>query len=241
MSDLTGQRSTGGTLTGVLSEVHPAYNIDETLTKQGYAADAKAVGEAVGEAIGEIESHTTNKDNPHGVTKEQIGLSNVDNTSDMDKPVSNAQAVAIASARNIAANAQAVANTKLSETLLWQNSKPTSEFAAQSIALDLSPFDYITIEYAPIATSYLKTAFCKVGGGCLLDAVSGSGNASSGESGMGGSHVYSVWRNTICTDATKVTFTKAVRQSQDSASVGITDSNFYVIPVRIYGIKGVQT
>lgn len=40
-------------------------------------------------------SHTANKDNPHKVTKEQVGLGNVDNTSDMDKPVSNAAAEAI--------------------------------------------------------------------------------------------------------------------------------------------------
>ena len=131
--------------------------------------------------------------------------------------------------------------SKLSMELLWQNSKPTSEFAECDVNLDLSQFDYIAIDYAPIATAVLKTAFCKVGGACLLDAVSGSGNASSGESGMGGSHVYSVWRNAICTDKTKVHFTKAVRQAQDSNSVAITDSNFYVIPVRIYGIKGVST
>ena len=40
-------------------------------------------------------THTTNKDNPHKVTKEQVGLGSVDNTSDMDKPVSNAAAEAI--------------------------------------------------------------------------------------------------------------------------------------------------
>lgn len=38
----------------------------------------------------DLEQHVTNLDNPHNVTKEQIGLENVDNTSDMDKPVSTA-------------------------------------------------------------------------------------------------------------------------------------------------------
>lgn len=38
-----------------------------------------------------LELHTTNYDNPHRITKEQIGLGNVDNTSDLDKPVSDAQ------------------------------------------------------------------------------------------------------------------------------------------------------
>ena len=38
----------------------------------------------------ELESHKYNANNPHGVTKEQVGLSNVDNTSDKDKPISDA-------------------------------------------------------------------------------------------------------------------------------------------------------
>lgn len=39
--------------------------------------------------------HTLNTNNPHGVTKAQVGLSNVDNTSDASKPVSTAQQAAI--------------------------------------------------------------------------------------------------------------------------------------------------
>ncbi|MCQ4637158.1 hypothetical protein NE619_10510 [Anaerovorax odorimutans] len=35
--------------------------------------------------------HNADKNNPHNVTKEQIGLGNVDNTSDADKPISTAQ------------------------------------------------------------------------------------------------------------------------------------------------------
>lgn len=41
-----------------------------------------------------IEAHKTATDNPHGVTKDQVGLANVDNTSDADKPISTAQAAA---------------------------------------------------------------------------------------------------------------------------------------------------
>lgn len=37
-----------------------------------------------------LAGHTSNKSNPHGVTKDQVGLGNVDNTSDMAKPVSSA-------------------------------------------------------------------------------------------------------------------------------------------------------
>ncbi len=37
-----------------------------------------------------LEAHTSNMTNPHNVTKEQVGLGNVENTADMDKPVSTA-------------------------------------------------------------------------------------------------------------------------------------------------------
>lgn len=37
-----------------------------------------------------FESHVTNTSNPHQVTKSQVGLGNVDNTSDLNKPISNA-------------------------------------------------------------------------------------------------------------------------------------------------------
>lgn len=53
-----------------------------------------------------VDSHITNKSNPHGVTKAQVGLGNVNNTSDTDKPVSTAQATAIADAKAAGTNAQ---------------------------------------------------------------------------------------------------------------------------------------
>lgn len=42
-----------------------------------------------------IAEHTGNKSNPHGVTKAQVGLGNVDNTSDANKPVSTATQTAL--------------------------------------------------------------------------------------------------------------------------------------------------
>ena len=45
-----------------------------------------------------LDAHTDDEDNPHKVTKTQVGLGNVDNTADIDKPVSNATKSAIATA-----------------------------------------------------------------------------------------------------------------------------------------------
>ena len=42
-----------------------------------------------------LTSHTNTKSNPHGVTKAQVGLGNVDNTSDANKPISTATQTAL--------------------------------------------------------------------------------------------------------------------------------------------------
>ena len=42
-----------------------------------------------------LQAHTTRTDNPHKVTKEQVGLDKVDNTSDLEKPISTATQQAI--------------------------------------------------------------------------------------------------------------------------------------------------
>ena len=62
---------------------------------------------AVQEMHESLSDHADNKDNPHHVTKEQMGLGNVDNTSDADKPVSAAQQAALDAAREASAEALA--------------------------------------------------------------------------------------------------------------------------------------
>ena len=46
---------------------------------------------AIQDVVGSLNAHENDESNPHNVTKEQVGLGNVDNTSDMNKPVSTAQ------------------------------------------------------------------------------------------------------------------------------------------------------
>lgn len=57
-----------------------------------------------------VNSHIANKSNPHGVTKSQVGLGNASNTSDANKPVSTAQAAAIADAKAAGTAAQTSIN-----------------------------------------------------------------------------------------------------------------------------------
>ena len=65
-------------------------------------------------------THVSDKANPHGVTKAQVGLGNVDNTSDSNKPVSTAQQAAI--------NACKVKKNTLSlPTASWTGSGPYTQ------------------------------------------------------------------------------------------------------------------
>ena len=56
-------------------------------------------------ALQELGAHKASSENPHGVTKAQVGLGNVDNTSDANKPVSTA----VQTALNLKANKTDVA------------------------------------------------------------------------------------------------------------------------------------
>ena len=59
-------------------------------------ADAEEIDEVINALKNcDIPGHIADTDNPHQVTKEQVGLGNVDNTSDADKPISAAAQAAL--------------------------------------------------------------------------------------------------------------------------------------------------
>ena len=80
-------------------------SVDRSLRLDGASADAKAAGDGIAQAKQLASEHIGNQNNPHGVTRRQLGLGNVDNTGDVDKPVSTAQAAAIAEARKAGTDA----------------------------------------------------------------------------------------------------------------------------------------
>ena len=65
-----------------------------------FLATEEYVDNAVGNVQADLNLHKNNSSNPHGVTKLQVGLGNVDNTADLDKPVSNATQSAIITANS---------------------------------------------------------------------------------------------------------------------------------------------
>lgn len=68
--------------------------VDKLIDEQ-LASDVNEILETVEAGVESFASHTQDLNNPHQVTKEQVGLGNVDNTSDLDKPISNAVSSAI--------------------------------------------------------------------------------------------------------------------------------------------------
>ncbi|BDH16591.1 MAG: hypothetical protein [Bacteriophage sp.] len=86
-----------------------ANNADLTATNTTVATKANAADvytKAAADAA--LATHTDNTNNPHGVTKAQVGLGNVDNTSDLNKPISTATQTALNGKAN---SADVVANT----------------------------------------------------------------------------------------------------------------------------------
>lgn len=67
-------------------------NLSDQATITSNIAGAKKAGT---DAQASINLHTSNTSNPHGVTKAQVGLGNVDNTSDLSKPISTATQTAL--------------------------------------------------------------------------------------------------------------------------------------------------
>ena len=69
--------------------------LNNTIETKANQSDLEALQGTVTTNETALNTHTSNTDNPHSVTKAQVGLSEVDNTSDLNKPVSTATQTAI--------------------------------------------------------------------------------------------------------------------------------------------------
>lgn len=111
--------------------------------------------------------------------------------------------------------------------LLWQNASPTSVFAEQSIALDLSQYDKIQIDFKQLYTNTSIHDSIELNIGedfCTSYVFAGEDNYVTGAYRAGHAN------------NEKVTFLG----SYVTTVYGKSSVDSYCIPLRIYGIKGVR-
>lgn len=105
---------------------------------------------------GKIDTHIADKTNPHEVTKTQVGLGNVDNTSDLNKPISTATQTALNGKQNTisdlseirsnASNGQSAYNTiqNYGDIVTYDVSDFATNLQGQKADTALQPNDDIT-------------------------------------------------------------------------------------------------
>ena len=76
--------------TGNASDTTAAFTEATTLAALTSGSKLSALFGAIAKAVSSLISHLVNTNNPHSVTKAQVDLGNVDNTSDANKPISTA-------------------------------------------------------------------------------------------------------------------------------------------------------
>lgn len=107
------KKNLDNTVTGLANEITNRANAINSLRTELKTYIDEAVGNTDTNLTAletKVNQHIANKSNPHVVTKTQVGLGNVNNTSDADKPVSTAQATAIANAKAAGTAAQTSIN-----------------------------------------------------------------------------------------------------------------------------------
>lgn len=95
-----------GDITNALNEAKAYTDAAKTALNKLISDESSARQAADTTITNNLNAHINNKSNPHGVTKAQIGLGNVQNLAPADMPVSTAQATAIADAKAAGTKAQ---------------------------------------------------------------------------------------------------------------------------------------
>lgn len=99
----------------------------ELVDLDGYTVKVDEMAETLDTLLTSFNAHAARIDNPHGVTKGQVGLGNVNNTADADKPVSTLQQAAIDEAKS---NVMAEVNGKVSKSSFASVGAPSASVIA---------------------------------------------------------------------------------------------------------------
>ena len=121
--------------------------------------------------IASLLDHLTDYNNPHRVTAEQIGLGNVDNTSDLDKPISTATQEALETISETIADHIENEDVHVTpeEKLAWTNKQDTLKTGNHikisnntiSVLDDLSTYDNTVSQFVNKSTNELENYYTK--------------------------------------------------------------------------------
>lgn len=158
----------GTTLSDVLTELNSNISGQATTAIANHVAENDPHTQYLKETDAAISyaplSHTTNLSNPHSVTKAQVGLGSVDNTSDLAKPISTATQTAL----------NGKADTAHTHTAL--NITDFSEAVDDRVASLLVAGTNITLTYSDVANTLTVDATGGAGGEANTASNLGAGN-----------------------------------------------------------------
>lgn len=123
-----------------------------------YAGKAVLSASELSSSVTALNSHIESKSNPHGVTKAQLGLGSVDNTSDKNKPVSDAVKAELDKKANHAAVQTAI--NVLSETMNAHNDSKNNPHSVTKAQIGLSNVDNTADKDKPVSDA-VKTELSK--------------------------------------------------------------------------------
>ena len=111
---------------------------------------------------------------------------------------------------------------------VWTNASPTSQFKGQTIKASLKGYEFVLIEHAfSISIAYYTVTLCPVSMNATLKQLSGAQSANT-----------AYMSRDITVSLNGVSFSAGQYKTIASSNAGGTD-NAFVIPVNIYGMKGV--
>lgn len=123
-----------------------------------YAGKAALSASELSSSVTALNSHIESKSNPHGVTKAQLGLGSVDNTSDKNKPVSDAVKAELDKKANHAAVQTAI--NVLGETMNAHNDSKNNPHSVTKAQIGLSNADNTADKDKPVSDA-VKTELSK--------------------------------------------------------------------------------
>lgn len=209
---------------------------DVVYDNEASGLSANNVQGAMDEVNIKVDTHNSNTSNPHSITKSQIGLGNVDNTSDLNKPISTATRTALNGKANSSHGYHVPTPQKASNKVFlrndntWQTITPANIGAsATSHTHSYLPLSGGTLTGALTANAgiYLpngKYIYAKSTGGtnCSILGISGSNNVFLGYSTGSGTEALNLYSGQVidfncqCGDSYVGTTMRLYREQTDN-------------------------